>query len=142
MLPPGSAHGLHTACPAASATEIEVAVPPVTCQARVADAPGTIVLGVAVRLNVKGTVTVTVDAADVPPGPLAVMENCVVLVMGVSDDPDVGNGPVSSCCVTGGVIVIEVAFVVVQLMVEGCPALTYIGFAVNDVTCGITGCAT
>lgn len=96
-------------------------------------------LGEAVRLNVKGTVTVTVAGAEFPPGPDAVIVNVVVLVMGVSDDPEVANGPVSSVWATAGVIVTEVALVVVQLMVEGCPALTNIGLAVKAVTCGGTG---
>ena len=98
-----------------------------------------IVVGEAVRLNVKGMVTVTVAGADVPPGPDAVIVKVVVLVTGVSDDPVVGNGPVSSVWATAGLIVTEVALVVVQAMVEGCPALTNIGLAVKDVTCGGTG---
>ena len=141
--PIGSAHEpLHTELPEASVTDIEVAVPPETCHASVAIVPEVIVLGEAVRLSANGTVTVTVDAAEVPPGPVAVIWNVVVLVMGVTDDPEVGNGPLSSVWATAGVMVTEVAFVVVQLMVEGCPALTNIGLAVNDVTCGLTGCAT
>jgi hypothetical protein len=141
--PCGSAQGpLHTEWPEASVTDIEVAVPPETCHARVAIPPGVIVLGEAVRLSVKGTVTVTVAGAEVPPGPVAVILNVVVLVTGVNDDPEGGNGPVSSFWATGGLIVTEVALVVVQLIVEGCPALTNIGLAVNDVTCGWTGCAT
>jgi hypothetical protein len=35
-----------------------------------------------------------------------------------------------------GVMVIEVAFVVAQVSVVLCPALTYAGFAVNCVTAG------
>lgn len=141
--PCGSAQGpLHTELPEASVIEIEVAVPPETCHASVAIPPVVIVLGEAVRLNVNGTVTVTVAGAEVPPGPDAVILNVVVLVTGVSDDPEVGNGPVSSVWETAGVIVTEVALVVVQLIVDGCPALTNIGLAVNDVTCGWTGCAT
>jgi hypothetical protein len=66
----------------------------------------------------------------------------VVAVTGVSDDPEAGNGPVSSCCETAGLIVTEVALLVVHEMVEGCPALTNIGVAVKDVTCGWTGWAT
>jgi hypothetical protein len=130
---------LHTALPAASVTDSEVAVPPVICQFSVADNPVVIVLGEAVRLNVKGTVTVTVAGADVPPGPDAVIVKGVVLVTGVSDDPEAGKGPVSSVWATAGVMVTEVALVVVHAMVEGCPALTNIGFAVKDVTCGGTG---
>lgn len=138
-LPWAIAHGLHTGLPAASVTDSEVAVPPVICQFSVADDPAVMVLGEAVRLNVKGTVTVTVAGADVPPGPVAVILNMVVLVTGVSDDPEAGKGPVSSVWATAGVIVTEVALVVVHAMVEGCPALTNIGLAVKDVTCGGTG---
>lgn len=36
----------------------------------------------------------------------------------------------------------EVALAVTQDIVEGWPALTYIGLAVNEVTVGGTGCAT
>jgi hypothetical protein len=135
-VPCGSTHGLHTGFPAASVTEIEVAVPPVTCQASVADVPGVMVLGEAVKLRLNGTVTVTVAGAEVPPGPEAVMVKVVVLVTGVSDDPEAGNGPASSVWATAGLMVTEVALLVVHAMLEGCPALTNIGLAVNDVTCG------
>ena len=95
--PCGSAQvPLQTEFPAPSVTEIEVAVPPVTCQASVAGVPGVMVLGEAVKLRLNGTVTVTVAGADVPPGPDAVIVKGVVAVTGVSDDPEVGNGPVSS----------------------------------------------
>jgi len=140
-VPCGSGQGpLHTELPEASVTVIEVAVPtPETCHVRVDIPPGVIVLGEAVRLSVNGTVTVTVAGADVPPGPDAVIVKVVVVVTGVSDDPEAGNGPVSSCCETAGLIVTEVALVVVHAMVEGCPALTNIGVAVKDVTCGLIG---
>lgn len=109
------------------------------CQESVAVAPGVMVLGEAVRLRLNGTVTVNVAGADEPPGPDAVRVKVVVLVTGVSDDPEAGNGPVSSVWATAGLMVTEVAFVVVHAMVEGCPALTNIGLAVKDVTCGGTG---
>jgi len=138
--PCGSGQGpLHTELPEASVTVIEVAVPPVTCHDSVADSPEVMVLGEAVKLRLNGTVTVTVAGADVPPGPDAVIVKVVVAVTGVSDDPEAGNGPVSSCCETAGLIVTEVALLVVHAMVEGCPALTNIGVAVKDVTCGWTG---
>jgi len=138
--PCGSAQApLHTELPEASVTAIEVAEPPVTCHDSVADSPEVMVLGEAVRLSVNGTVTVTVAGADVPPGPDAVMLKVVVAVTGVSDDPETGNGPVSSVWATAGVIVTEVALVVVHAMLDGCPALTNIGVAVKDVTCGWTG---
>jgi hypothetical protein len=96
-----------------------------------------IVLGEAVKLNVKGTVTVTVAGADVPPAPVAVRVYVVVEFTGMpAKDPEVGNGPVSSVCDMTGVIVIEVAFVVAHVSVVLCPALTYVGFAVNCVTVG------
>ena len=139
--PCGSAHGLHTLLPALSATESDVAVPLLTCQASVAEVPAVTVVGETVRLNVNGTVTVTVCGADVPPGPVAVIEKVVVLLIGVTDDPEVASW-VSSVCCTGGVIVTDVAFVVAHVMVDGSPALTNIGLAVNDVTCGGAGCAT
>jgi hypothetical protein len=117
--------------------ESEVAVPPVICQASVADWPAVIVLGEAVKLNVKGTVTVTVAGAEVPPGPLAVSVYVVVDATGIpAKDPDVGSGPVSSVWGMAGVIVMEVALVVAHVSVVLCPALTYAGFAVNCVTVG------
>lgn len=138
--PCGSAQGpLQTELPEASVTDSEVAVPPETCHASVAIPPGVIVLGEAVKLRLNGIVTVTVAGADEPPGPDAVRVKVVVLVTGVSDDPEVGNGPVSSVWATAGLIVTEVALVVVHAIVEGCPALTNIGLAVKDVTCGGTG---
>jgi hypothetical protein len=95
------------------------------------------VLGEAVKFNVNGTVTVTVAGADVPPGPVAVSVYVVVEFTGTpAKDPEVGSGPVSSVCDMAGVIVIEVAFVVAQVSVVLCPALTYAGFALNCVTVG------
>jgi hypothetical protein len=128
---------LQTALPAASLIESEVAVPPVICHARVADSPAVIVLGEAVKFNVNGTVTVTVAGAEVPPGPVAVSVYVVVAFTGMpAKDPEVGSGPVSSVCGMAGAIVIEVAFVVAHVKVVLCPALTYVGFAVNCVTVG------
>jgi hypothetical protein len=116
--------------------ESEVAVPLLMSQLSVDDDPAVIVLGEADKLNVNGTVTVTVDAAEVPPGPLAVMENFVVPLIGTNDDPETGSGPESSGTGTGGVIVTDVAFVVAQVSVVVCPAFRNIGLAVNWVTCG------
>jgi hypothetical protein len=87
---------LHTVVPDPSVTDSVVAAPPVICQANVADAPGTIVLGEAVKFRVNGTVTVTLFAEEVPPGPLAVIWYVVVLLIGTSVEPEVGSGPVSS----------------------------------------------
>jgi hypothetical protein len=128
---------LQIALPAASLIESEVAVPPVICHARVADSPAVIVLGDAVKFNVNGMVTVTVAGAEVPPGPVAVRVYVVVELTGMpAKDPEGGSGPVSSVCGMAGVMVIEVAFVVAQVSVVLCPALTYVGFAVNCVTAG------
>ena len=135
--PWGKAQGLQTALPAASLIESEVAVPPMICHATVADSPAVIVLGDAVKFNVNGTVTVTVAGADVPPGPVAVSVYLVVAFTGMpAKDPEVGSGPVSSVCGIAGVMEIEVAFVVAHVKVVLCPALTYVGFAVNCVTVG------
>jgi hypothetical protein len=48
----------------------------------------------------------------------------------------VGNEPVSSLCGTDGVMVTDVALVVVQLIVVVCPPFTVVGLAVNAVICG------
>jgi hypothetical protein len=130
-VPLGRAHGLHTAAPVASVTEIEAAVPPFTSHAKVADCPGAIVLGDADRLSVNGTVTVTVDGADVPPGPVAVIEYVVVAFTGAIEDPVVGKGPESSGNGTAGVMVTAVALVVAHVSVVVCPELRNIGAAVN-----------
>jgi hypothetical protein len=57
-------------------------------------------------------------------------------------DPEVGKGPESSVCGTAGVIVIEVALVVVQVMVVVWPPFSSVGLAVNCVIWGGTGWAT
>jgi hypothetical protein len=57
-------------------------------------------------------------------------------------EPEVGSGPESSVCGTGGLIVIEVALVVAHVMVVVCPLLIEVGLALNCVICGGTGCAT
>jgi hypothetical protein len=92
-------------------------VPPLTCQLNVACCPAVIVAGVALRLRVKGTVTVTDCGAEVPPGPVAVMVNVVVLFTGGFAEPEVGSVMPSSELKTGGVMLTEVALVVVQLIV-------------------------
>jgi hypothetical protein len=113
----GKAHGLHTAFPAASVMEIEVAVPLLTCQAKVADCPDVIVDGEAVRFSIKGTVTVTFCGPAVPPGPVAVKLKTVVVLTGTLSDPEVGRGPESSGIGIAGVIVTDVALVVAQVRV-------------------------
>lgn len=125
--------------PDPSAIESEVAVPPLTCHASVTAWPDVIVLADAVRLSVKGTVTVTVCGPAVPPGPVAVSEKVVVEVIGVTDDPDVGSPFESSGMGTAGVMVTAVAFVVVQVSVLVCPPPTVAGAAVNCVISGAGG---
>lgn len=98
-----------------------------------------IVLDDAVRLSVKGTATVTVCGPAVPPGPVAVSENVVVAVSGVTDEPEGGSPVESSGIGTAGVIVTAVAFVVAQLSVVVWPPLIVVGFALNAVICGAGG---
>jgi hypothetical protein len=62
--------------------------------------------------------------------------NVVVDSTGTIDDPEVGRVPVPSVVVTAGVIVTDVALVVVQVMVVVWPPFTTAGFAVNSVICG------
>jgi len=68
------------------------------------------------------------------------MVKVVVELTGTTDVPDVGREPVSSTCGTGGEIVTDVALVVAHVIVVVCPAFTAVGFAVNCVICGGTGC--
>ena len=81
---------LHTALSIESA----VAVPPVTCQLKLTAVPATTVLGDALRVRVKGTVTVVVRGAAAPPGPDALIVNVVVDFTGTIEDPEVGSEPV------------------------------------------------
>jgi hypothetical protein len=114
----------------------------VICQLKVTGVPAAIVAGEALKLSVNGTVTVRLWGVAVPPGPVAEIENVVVLVTGVIADPEVGSGPEPSVCGTAGVIVTAVALVVAQVIVVVCPALNDVGAALNCVICGCTGCAT
>ena len=116
--------------------ESVVAVPPVICQLSVTGVPATTVLGDALRVSLNGTVTVVVWGTAAPPGPVALMVNFVVEITGTMEDPEVGSEPVSSVWATGGVIVTDVALIVVQLMVVVWPPLTVVGLAVNSVICG------
>jgi uncharacterized protein (DUF697 family) len=99
------------------------------------------VLGEAVKLNRKGTVTVRFWVA-VPPGPDAEMVYIVVEFTGTTEVPDVGREVVPSICGIAGVIVTAVALLVAQVIVVVCPAFTAAGVAVNCVICGGTGCTT
>lgn len=137
-LPCGSVHGLQTLLPLASVMVSELAVPPLTCHDSVDELPEVIVVGEALKVNVIGTVTVTVCGPAVPPGPVAVREKVVVVVTGTTAEPEVAR-PVPSE-VTDGVIVTDVAFVVAQVRVVVWPELTVVGFAVNEVICGGTVC--
>ncbi len=59
-------------------------------------------LGDALRVRVKGTVTVVLWGAAAPPGPDALIVNVVVDFTGTIEDPEVGSEPVSSVWGTGG----------------------------------------
>ena len=128
-VPCGSAHGSHTPLSMESA----VAVPPVTCQVNVTavECPVIIVLGEAFNVSVNGTSTVTLFGVAAPPGPEALMVNVVVEITGTMEDPDVDREPVSSGWGTGGVMVTDVASLVVQVIVVVWPLFTAIGLAVN-----------
>ena len=93
----------------------------------------------AVKLNVNGTLTVTIWGPVVPPGPVAVSENVVIAVSGVTDEPEVGSPLESSGIGTAGVIVTAVALVVTQVRVVVWPPPTVVGLAVNWVICGGVG---
>ena len=60
----------------------------------------------------------------------------VVLFTGVFAEPEVGSVMPSSGLKTCGLMLTEVASVVIQLMVVVCPELTEAGLAVKDVICG------
>jgi hypothetical protein len=135
-LPCVGEHGLHTELFDPSTRVNAVAVPPVICQESVEICPGVMVLGEAVRLRVNGTVTVTVCGPALPPGPVAVIEYVVVVLTGTVAEPEVGSGPESSAIGMVGLIVIDVALVVVQVSVVVCPVPTSAGFAMNCVICG------
>ena len=133
-VPCGRVHEAHTPLSMESA----VAVPPATCQVNVTvvDCPVMIVLGEAVNVRVNGTCTVTLSGTAAPPGPEALIVKVVVEMTGTIADPEVGSEPESSVCATGGVIVTDVALLVVQVMVVVWPPFTTVGFAVNSVICG------
>jgi hypothetical protein len=135
-LPCFGEHGLHTELFDPSTSVNAVAVPPVICQESVELCPAVMVPGDAVRLRVNGTVTVTVCGPAVPPGPVAVSEYVVVALTGTVAEPEVGSGPESSPTGRAGLIVIDVALVVVHVSVVVCPVPTSVGFAVNCVICG------
>ena len=88
-----------------------------TCQDKVDDCPAAIVFGLAVKLKVNGIDTVTACGPALPPGPVAVIEYVVVALTGMTADPEVGSGPVSSFIAIAGVMLTELAFVVAQVSV-------------------------
>ena len=90
----------------------------------------------AVKVKVKGTVSVSVWLAVAPPDDLAVSVKVVVAVTGTMADPELGNALVSSDCATEGEIVIDAALVVAQVMVVVWPAFNVVGFALNVVIVG------
>jgi hypothetical protein len=135
-LPCCGEHGLHTELFDPATSVNAVAVPPVICQESVELCPAVMVPGDAVRLSVKGTVTVTFWGPALPAGPVAVSEYVVVALTGTVAEPEVGRGPESSPTGMVGLIVIDVALVVVHVSVAVCPVLTSVGFAVNCVICG------
>lgn len=108
---------MHTEFPELSVTVSEAAVPLVTCHDSVEDCPGAIVFGLAVKVNVNGTETVTLCGPTLPPGPVAVIEYVVVPVTGITADPEVGSGPVSSFIEIAGLITTDVALLVAQVRV-------------------------
>ena len=104
--------------------------------------PGTMVFGLAFNARVTGTETVTVCGPVLPPGPVAVIENVVLVLTGMTADADVGSAPESSGTEMVGVIVTDVAFSVVQIRVVVWPLFTVLGLTLNWVIVGGTGCAT
>ena len=87
-------------------------------------------------MSVNGTCTVTLFGTAAPPGPEALIVNVAVENRGTTEDPEVDSEPVSSVWGTGGVIVTDVALVVVQVIVVVWPPFTTVGLAVNAVICG------
>ena len=120
----------------------EVGFPFVICQESVELCPGTIVFGLALNAKIMGTETVTICGPVLPPGPVAVIENTVVLLRGTMADADVGSAPESSGTETVGVIVTDVAFSVAHVRVVVWPLFTVLGLALNWVIVGATSCAT
>jgi len=130
---------LHAELPEPSTIENAVGVPPVICHTKVEVCPEVIVVGVAVRVSMNGTVTVTNCGPAVPAGPVAVSEKVVVVATGVVTEPEVGRAPDSSLSEMDGVTETEVALVVAHVSVVDWPALTEVGVAVNCVICGGAG---
>ena len=116
-VPCAGEQGLHTEFPETSTMENAVGVPPVICHAKVELCPEVMVVGVAFRVNMNGTVTVTICGPAVPAGPVAVREKVVVVLMGVVTEPEIGRVPESSLSEMEGVTETEVALVVAHVSV-------------------------
>ena len=130
-VPSGSAQGLHTAVPDPSVIIRELGLPFVTRQESVEVCPGAIVFGLAVNAKIMGTNTVTVWGPALPPGPIAVIEKFVVVLTGITAEPDVGSVVESSGIGMVGVIVTDVAFCVAQVRVVVWPLFTVLGVTLN-----------
>jgi hypothetical protein len=100
------------------------------------------VFGLAFNAKVTGTETVTVCGPVLPPGPVAVIENVVLVLTGTTADADVGSAPESSGIEMVGVIVTDVAFSVAHVSVVVWPLFTVLGLTLNWVIVGGTACAT
>ena len=94
-------------------------------QLRVADWPAPIVDGVAVRVTLR-MLTVAVDCAITPPAPVA-FAVYVVVAVGVTVAEPLSARVVWSSPRMEGVMETEVALVLVQVSVAGCPAATTCG---------------
>jgi hypothetical protein len=107
-------------------------------------------VGLALNWVIWGTIgaavtdTASVLVAVVPSDEVAVRVKVVVALIGTIADPEVGNGPVPPpVWGTAGAIVIDVALVVAQVIVDVWPAVTAVGEALNwviwgTIFCGVT----
>jgi hypothetical protein len=130
-VPSGRAQGLHTVAPDPSVMLIEPGLPFVTRQERVEVCPGAIVFGLAVNAKTMGTNTVTDWGPALPPGPVAVIAKFVVVLTGITAEPDVGRVVESSGIGMLGVMVTEVAFCVAHVRVVVWPLFTVLGLTLN-----------
>jgi hypothetical protein len=130
-VPSGRAQGLHIAAPDPSVILRELGLPYATRHERTDICPGAIVFGLAVKAKSKGTKTVTDWGPALPPGPVAVIEKFVVVLTGITADPDVGSVTESSGIGIVGVIVMEVAFSVAHVRVVVWPLFTVLGLTLN-----------
>jgi hypothetical protein len=141
-VPCGRVQGLHTVAPDPSVMLRELGLPFATRQESVEVCPGAIVFGLAVSARTIGTNTVTDCGPALPPGPVAVIAKSVVVLTGMTAEPEVGSVVESSGIGMLGVIVTEVAFCVAQVRVVVWPLLTVLGLTLNWVIVGVTGWTT